>query len=59
MHFSVHNFEWKISRFLEPSFCLLGGSITIGLGFAILAAPPLILTPSPAQVQGGFFTGPS
>ena len=44
------NFEWKISRFLEPSFCLLGGTVTIGLGFAILAAPPLILTPSLAQV---------
>ena len=37
-------------RVLEPSLCLLGGTATIGLGFAILASPPLILSPSLAQV---------
>ena len=35
---------------LEPSLCLLGGTATIGLGFVILASPPLILSPSLAQV---------
>ena len=37
-------------RVLEPSLCLLGGTATIGLGFAILASPPLILSPSLTQV---------
>ena len=37
-------------RVLEPSLCLLGGTATIGLGFAILASPPPILSPSLAQV---------
>ena len=44
-------FQLKMSRLLEPSFCLLGGTVTIGLGFVILAAPPPILAPSLAQVS--------
>ena len=40
-----------MSRLLVPSLCLLGGTVTIGLGFVILAAPPPILTPSLAQVS--------
>ena len=40
-----------MSRLLEPSLCLLGGTVTIGLGFVILAAPPPILAPSLAQVS--------
>ena len=39
-----------LHRVLEPSLCLLGGTATIGLGFVILASPPLILDPSLAQV---------
>jgi len=42
-----------LDRVLEPSLCLLGGSATIGLGFVILASPPLILSPSLAQICVG------
>lgn len=42
-----------LDRFLVPSLCLLGGTVTIGLGFVILAAPPPILTPSLAQICVG------
>jgi MFS family permease len=42
-----------LDRVLEPSLCLLGGTATIGLGFVILAAPPLILSPSLAQICVG------
>jgi len=42
-----------LDRVLEPSLCLLGGTATIGLGFVILAAPPIILNPSLAQICVG------
>lgn len=42
-----------LDRVLEPSLCLLGGTATIGLGFVILAAPPIILSPSLAQICVG------
>jgi len=42
-----------LDRVLEPSLCLLGGTATIGLGFVILASPPLILSPSLAQICVG------
>jgi len=42
-----------LDRVLKPSLCLLGGTATIGLGFVILASPPLILSPSLAQICVG------